>query len=144
MSPLAFGLGNSKAFGIGRGKGDFDFWLVNQQYSDFFRSIFEGSATRNVTGANITATATASRTLSFTFTGVEQNVSYIRLYKNSSQIFQFTISQGTTTTYNVSYTVGDILYFESQLVVGSANTGIAQVKSGSSLIYTHQFVHELE
>ena len=125
-----------------------NFWAIGEQDS---ASGIEGGcyfiSGGTFTSANITATSTGSKTLSFTFTENSANViegatSYIRLYKNSSQIFQFTRSEGLTTTYSASYNSGDVFYFQTELGVnncGGSNPGIGtiQVNTGSDLVYRY-------
>jgi hypothetical protein len=118
-----------------------DFWLLGEQDSGF--SFVPGSA-GTFTSANITATSGGNSTLSFTFIETTLNcignVSYIRLYKNSSQIFQFNRSSGLTTTYSVSYNFGDVFYFQVNLDVtpyGSSSTDVIRVNKESSLVYEY-------
>jgi len=125
-----------------------DFWLLGEDDAGGAIAGGCGFLTGGTfTSANITATTTGSTTLSFTFTESSANViqgstSYIRLYKNSSQIFQFTRSQGLTTTYSASYNSGDVFYFETELYVDNCGTynpgvGTIQVNTGSSLVYRY-------
>ena len=117
------------------------FWLLGEQ--DSGSSGTPGSA-GTFTSANITASMAGNTTLSFTFIETTlnciDNVSYIRLYKNSSQIFQFTRSSGLTTTYSASYSSGDVFYFEANLDVSpysTSSTDTIRVNKGSSLVYEY-------
>ena len=120
---------------------DISFWLLGEQDSNTIP--FTGSG-GTFTSANITATSAGTIDLSFTFIesalDAIQNASYIRLYKNSSQIFQFTRSSGFTTTYSVSYSSGDVFYFQTELFVFPSNgqdTGEIEVTINSSLVYKY-------
>jgi alpha-tubulin suppressor-like RCC1 family protein len=117
------------------------FWLIGEQDSG---SIAGTGSAGTFTSANITATSGGSTTLSFTFlpTGATtiDNVSYIRLYKNSSQIFEFTRSSGLTTTYSASYSSGDVFYFQADLSIspsGAVSSDSIRVDKGSSLVYQY-------
>jgi hypothetical protein len=117
------------------------FWLIGEQDSG---SLGGTGSAGTFTSANITATSGGSTTLSFTFlpTGATtiDNVSYIRLYKNSSQIFEFTRSSGLTTTYSASYSSGDVFYFQTDLSIspsGAVSSDSIRVDKGSSLVYQY-------
>jgi hypothetical protein len=125
---------------------DISFWLLGEQ--DSGADTTGGTnylSAGTFTSANITATLAGTTTLSFTFTESSANViqgstSYIRLYKNSSQIFEFTRSQGLTTTYSASYNSGDVFYFQTELYVdnsSNAGVGVIQVNIGSPLVYKY-------
>lgn len=133
---------------------DTSFWLLGEQDSGYVLSNGVTSNSEGVfTSANIIATSVGTATLSFTFTennlnNIQGSTSYIRLYKNSSQIFQFTRSQGLTTTYNVSYSFNDVFYFETELYVynGLSNPGIGtiSVTLNSSLVYKYTMTSQLD
>lgn len=117
------------------------FWLLGEQDSNTIATTGSGGT---FTSANITATSVGTTTLSFTFIesdpGVISIPSYIRLYKNSSQIFEFSITSGLTTTYSVSYNTNDVFYFETNLSVVPNNTsdrGTIEVTVNSSLVYSY-------
>ena len=118
-----------------------DFWLLGE--TDSF-SVNGGGSPGSVTSATITATSAGNTTLVFTFEETTLNcignVSYIRLYKNSSQIFQFTRSSGLTTTYSASYSSGDVFYFQADLSVvpiGTSDVGSIRVNKESGLVYQY-------
>ena len=129
---------------------DISFWLLGEQDS---ASVVTGgneyTSGGTFTSANITATSAGSTTLSFTFIEsglncIQGSTSYIRLYKNSSQIFEFTRSSGLTTTYSASYSSGDVFYFQTELFVssgGGAVDGTIQVIIESSLVYSYYLVN---
>jgi hypothetical protein len=128
---------------------DISFWLLGEQ--DFSTQIDGGSSyvySGIFTSANITATSSGSTTLTFTFNtaDIEPGTSYIKLYKNSSQIFQFTRSGGLTTTYNASYNTNDVFYFGTELYVFNDpnQTGSIEVTINSSLVYRHSLSAELD
>lgn len=128
---------------------DISFWLLGEQDNGTVITSGEYASDGTFTSANITATSAGTATLSFTFIEsglncIEGSTSYIRLYKNSSQIFQFTRSSGLTTTYSVSYSPGDVFYFQTELFVssgGGAVDGTIQVTIESSLVYSYYLVN---
>ncbi len=134
---------------------DTSFWLLGEQDSGGQLNGGTGFfSDGTLTSANIIATSGGTATLSFTFTEnvlnvIEGSTSYIRLYKNSSQIFQFTRSEGLTTTYNASYSTNDIFYFETNLFVNNStgtNPGIGTitVTINSSLVYKYTMTSQLD
>jgi hypothetical protein len=134
---------------------DISFWLLGEQ--DLASQVNGGGGYYSngiFTSANITATSGGTATLSFTFDEnvlnvIQGSTSYIRLYKNSSQIFEFTRSQGLTTTYSASYNSGDVFYFQTELYVSNdlgINPGIGTiaVTINSSLVYKYTMTSELD
>jgi hypothetical protein len=130
------------------GTSSVNFWALGEQDSATVVTGGEYTSGGSFTSANITATSAGTTTLTFTFNPsgatIQPATSYIRLYKNSSQIFQFTRSSGLTTTYTVSYNSGDVFYFQTELFVssgGGAETGIIEVTIGPSLVYRYYLVN---
>lgn len=131
-----------------------NFWALGEEDSGSAISSSSGFLSAGTfTSENIVATSTGSETLSFIFNepGVSNfftpsiigTSSAISLYKNGSQIFTFTRSQGASTYYTVSYNSGDVFYFQANLSVHNANRGnpgIAYVsvsKFGGDLVYKY-------
>ena len=130
------------------GTSSVNFWALGEQDSATVVTGGEYTSGGTFTSANITATSAGTTTLSFTFTdsanNIEGSTSYIRLYKNSSQIFEFIRSSGLTTTYSVSYSPGDVFYFQTELFVstaGGSDAGTIQVTIESSLVYSYFLVN---
>jgi len=128
---------------------DISFWLLGEQDNSTVITAGEYASDGTFTSANITATSAGTATLSFTFiesflNNIQGSTSYIRLYKNSSQIFEFIRSSGLTTTYSVSYSPGDVFYFQTELFVstgGGSDTGTIQVTIEFSLVYRYYLVN---
>jgi len=123
------------------------FWLVGEQDMGFGISSSTNFLGATYTSTNIRATLTGSTILSFGFSaGDIESTSYIKLYKNGTQIFEFIRSQGLATTYNVSYATGDIFYFEAFLSVYNmpAQTGTIEVTTRSKLVYQYSFTSTID
>ena len=122
-----------------------NFWALGEEDSGGNTSSSCGYFSAGTfTSGNITATSTGSDTLSFTFNDSAEIInsgSAISLYKNGSQIFIFTRGQGLTTNYTVSYTSGDVFYFQADLSVYNCSNlgslGIIEVNRGSDLVYKY-------
>jgi len=129
-----------------------NFWALGEEDSgSAISSSSEFLSAGTFTSENLVASPTGSEILSFIF--VEPNLfapsiigtdSAISLYKNGSQIFTFTRSQGTYTFYEASYNSGDVLYFQANLFVHNTyrgNPGIAYVSVskliGGDLVYKY-------
>jgi len=138
-----------------------NFWALGEEDSGSDISSSEGFLSAGTfTSENIVATSTGSETLSFIFN--EPSVSNfftpsiigsgaISLYKNGSQIFTFTRSQGASTYYTVSYNSGDVFYFQAGLSVHNnyrGNPGIAYVSVskliGGDLVYKYTMSSALD
>jgi hypothetical protein len=122
-----------------------NFWALGEEDSGANTSSSCGYISAGTfTSGNITASSTGSETLSFTFYDSAEIInsgSAISLYKNGSQIFIFTRGQGFTTNYTVSYTSGDVFYFQANLSVYNCSylgsLGTIEVNMGSDLVYRY-------
>jgi hypothetical protein len=132
-----------------------NFWALGEEDSGSNISSSSGFLSAGTfTSENIVATSTGSDTLSFIFSeprapnifdpSIIGTSSAISLYKNGSQIFTFTRSQGASTYYTVSYNSGDVFYFQANLSVHNSyrgNPGIAYVMVskliGGDLVYKY-------
>lgn len=131
-----------------------NFWALGEEDSgaDIDSSeVFLSAGT--FTSENIVASSTGSESLSFIFNEPVGSIftpsiigtsSNIVLYKNDSPIFTFTRSQGESTNSMVSYTSGDVFYFQANLSVHNnyrGNPGIAYVRVskliGNDLVYKY-------
>ena len=139
-----------------------NFWALGEEDSGSdisSSSVFLSAGT--FTSENIVATSTGSETLSFIFSqpsisnlftpSIIGTDSAISLYKNGSQIFTFTRSQGAFTFYTVSYNSGDVFYFQANLSVHNTyggNPGIAYVMVskliGGDLVYKYTMTSALD
>jgi hypothetical protein len=139
-----------------------NFWALGEEDSGSdisSSSVFLSAGT--FTSENIVATSTGSETLSFIFSqpsisnlftpSIIGTDSAISLYKNGSQIFTFTRSQGTYTFYEASYNSGDVFYFQANLFVHNTyrgNPGIAYVSVskliGGDLVYKYTMTSALD